>query len=224
MIALIGSQGTVGHSILDQISVDAVFNSDNITDLSGQSYNTVYIAAPSGNRLAINRQQGNDEQDFQQIQTALAAADVKQVIFISSVDAVTAPDSRYGRNRANMETWIRNNYADYYIIRLSTLVGKHIKKNVLFDLKHNIFIDRIDFSAVIQWCILDTLRDQIELAQANKQREIDLVSQPIANWEIVQKFFPTIYKETTGSTVFYDQHPYRYTRRQIFAAMENYLT
>lgn len=221
--ALIGSQGTVGHSLLDQIKFDAVFNSDNIQDLKNQQFDVVYIAAPSGNRLAVNRNQGHDEQDFFEIQSALQSADVCRVVLLSTVDAVVAAHSRYGRNRANMETWLKNNYSDYYIVRLSTLIGAHIKKNVLFDLKHQIYLDQIDFTATIQWCLLDTLAEQIDLAMANNQREINLVSQPIANWQLAREFFSDIPVTPGSSTVYYDQKPYYYTAKQIFSAIRQYL-
>jgi hypothetical protein len=223
MNILIGSRGTVGRSILDQINIDSVFNSDDIIYLRNQSINTVYIAAPSGNRFFINQNQGQDENDFQQIKTALLQCKTRQVVFISSVDSVMAPDSRYGRNRADMEAWIQNNFHNYYIIRLSTLVGQHIKKNILFDLTKKRYIDQIDHGAKIQWCILDTLMDQIKLAMLNNQRKINLVSQPIANWEIIQEFFPELYKTPTVSRVFYNQQPYYYTREQIFNAIRKYL-
>jgi hypothetical protein len=223
MNVLIGSQGTVGRSILDQVAVDLVFNSSNIAYLNKQSIDTVYIAAPSGNRFDINLNRGQDEYDFQQIKNSLSRCNVKQIVFISSVDAVVAPDSRYGRNRLSMESWIRDNYFDYYIIRLSALIGQHIKKNIIFDLKKTQYIDQIDHGAKIQWCILDTLVDQINQVIQNNQREINLVSQPIANWEIVQEFFPKWYQVPTESQVFYDQQPYWYTRDQIFNAIRQYL-
>jgi nucleoside-diphosphate-sugar epimerase len=223
MNVLIGSRGTVGRSILDQVDVDLVFNSDNIACLTNQLIDTVYLAAPSGNRFAINQNRGRDEDDFLQIKKSLSQCKVKQIVFISSVDAVVAPNSRYGCNRLNMESWIRDNHFNYYIIRLSTLIGQHIKKNIIFDLKNKQYIDQIDHGAKIQWCVLDTLVDQINQATQNNQREINLVSQPIANWEIVQEFFPEWYREPTESHVFYDQQPYWYTRKQIFNAIRQYL-
>jgi len=223
MNLLIGGRGTVGRSLLDQMNVDLVFNSDNITNLRNQHIDTAYITAPSGNRRFINQNQGQDENDFQQIKNALLQCTIDQIVFISSVDAVVAPNSRYGRNRANMESWIRNNYNNHYIVRLSTLVGKHIKKNILFDLKQKKYVDQIDHGAKIQWCVLDSLADQIKLIILNKQREINLVSKPIANWEIIQEFFPELAQPLTASTVHYDQQPYFYTRAQIFNAIRQYL-
>jgi nucleoside-diphosphate-sugar epimerase len=223
MNALIGSHGTVGRSLLDQTNIDLTFNSDNIDNLINQHIDTIYMAAPSGNRLSINQNQGQDENDFRQIQNVLSQCSVDRIVFISSVDAVTAPTSRYGKNRADMESWIQNNFHNYHIVRLSTLIGKYIKKNILFDLANKRYIDQINHGAKIQWCMLDTLMDQIDLAVLNNQREINLVSQPIANWEIIQEFFPEWYQQPGTSNASYDQRPYYYTRSQIFDAIRKYL-
>jgi hypothetical protein len=223
MDILIGGRGTIGRSILDQVSVDLVFNSDNIVHLKNQCINTAYITAPSGNRFFINQNYGQDEDDFQQIKNSLSQCNINQIVLISSVDAVMVPNSRYGHNRADMEAWVQNNFQDYYIVRLSTLIGRHIKKNILFDLTEKKYIDHIDHGAKIQWCILDTLIDQISQAKINNRREINLVSQPIANWEIIQEFFPELYQPPTESKVYYNQQPYHYTRDQIFNAIRQYL-
>lgn len=223
MNALIGSHGTVGRSLLDQINIDLTFNSDNIDDLINQHIDTIYIAAPSGNRLFINQNQGQDENNFQQIKNILSRCVIDRIVLISSVDAVTVPNSRYGHNRADMESWVKNNFYNHYIVRLSTLIGPYIKKNILFDLANKRYIDQIDHGAKIQWCILDTLLDQINRAIINDQREINLVSQPIANWEIIQEFFSEWYQPPITSTVLYNQQPYYYTREQIFDAIRRYL-
>jgi len=223
MNVLIGSHGTVGRSLLDQTHIDLTFNSDNINDLNNQQIDTIYIAAPSGNRLLINQNQGQDENDFQQIKNVLLQCNIDRIVFISSVDTVTVPNSRYGHNRADMESWIKNNFYNHHIVRLSTLIGPYIKKNILFDLANKRYIDQINHGVKIQWCILDTLIDQIDLAVINNQREINLVSQPIANWEIIQEFFPEWYQHPVTSNVLYDQRPYYYTRKQIFNAIRKYL-
>jgi hypothetical protein len=221
--ALIGSHGTIGSSIIEQMQFDCVFNSDNVTDMTNQDFGLIVCAAPSGNRLAVNRRQVDDLHDIQQLTTVLSTVTTQRFVLISSVDAVTYPDSIYGSNRAMLENFVRHQFENYNILRLSTLIGKHIKKNVLYDLKHGLFLDKIDSGAQLQWCILDKLADEIELSILNNQHEKDLVSVPVANYEILSKFFPDITMQSQTDSRRYNMQPYHYTRKQIFEAIEDYL-
>jgi hypothetical protein len=222
MQALIGSNGTIGQSLLDNMHFDAVFNSDNLSQIAGQEFDLVVCAAPSGNRLAINRAQTQDFQDCVVIARALAQCSIKQLVLISSVDAETAPGSLYGRNRAWLENELSKAHPTH-VLRLSTLVGTRIKKNVLFDLKHGLFLDSIDRSAELQWCILNDLPHQIDISLASAPGSRNIVSEPIKNVDIINCFFAHITTGKDSGAVRYNQQPYVYTQAQIFSAMEQYL-
>lgn len=222
MQALIGSNGTIGQSLLDNMHFDAVFNSDNLQQIAEHAWDLVVCAAPSGNRLAINRAQTQDFQDCVVIARTLAKCNIKQLVLISSVDAETAPDSIYGRNRAWLEQELAKAH-NTHVLRLSTLIGHRIKKNVLFDLKHGLFLDSLDRAAELQWCILDDLPRQIDVSLAGAPGVVNVVSEPIKNSEIIDRFFPEITTGRTASTVRYDQQPYVYAKEHIFSAMEQYL-
>jgi hypothetical protein len=138
------------------------------------------------------------------------------------VDAETAPDSIYGRNRAWLEQELAQTH-NTYILRLSTLIGNRIKKNVLFDLKHGLFLNSIDRDAELQWCVLNDLPQQIDISLNGTAGTRNIVSEPIKNSEIIERFFPQLSAEQTQSTIRYNQRPYVYTKQDIFAAMEQYL-
>ena len=222
MQALIGSNGAIGQSLLDNRQFDAVFNSDNLAQIAEREWDLVVCSAPSGNRLAINRGQTQDMADCEEIVNTLAQCKIKQLVLIGSVDAETAPDSIYGRNRAWLETQLSNIHQTY-ILRLSTLIGKRIKKNVLFDLKHSLFLESLDRAAQLQWCILDNLSQQIDISLQGKPGVRSIVSEPINNSQIIERFFPHVTTGHTNSTVKYDQTPYVYSQMEIFFAMEQYL-
>jgi hypothetical protein len=222
MRALIGSNGTIGQSLLDNMHFDAVFNSDNLEKITEQSWELIVCAAPSGNRLAINRGQTQDINDCEAIVDTLSQCQTKKLLLIGSVDAETAPNSTYGRNRAWLEKELSKIHATY-ILRLSTLIGKRIKKNMLFDLKHRLFLNSLDRDAELQWCILDDLPQQINACLAGAPGITSIVSKPINNIQIINRFFPDITSGYSTSTVRYDQRPYVYTQEQILQAMERYL-
>lgn len=222
MRALIGSNGTIGQSLLDNQHFDAVYNSDNLQKIKEHTWDLIVCAAPSGNRLAINRGQTKDIEDCQQLAAVIEKCRTEKLVLISSVDAETAPDSTYGRNRA----WLENELSQIHstsILRLSTLIGTRIKKNVLFDLKHGLFLNSIDRDAELQWCVLNDLPQQIDISVNGLPGTRNIVSEPIKNSEIIDRFFPHLSAEQTHSTVRYNQRPYVYTKQDIFRAMEQYL-
>ena len=137
-------------------------------------------------------------------------------------DAETAPGSLYGRNRAWLENELSKAHPTH-VLRLSTLVGTRIKKNVLFDLKHGLFLDSIDRSAELQWCILNDLPHQIDISLASAPGSRNIVSEPIKNVDIINCFFAHITTGKDSGAVRYNQQPYVYTQAQIFSAMEQYL-
>jgi hypothetical protein len=222
MQVLIGSNGTIGKSLLDNQKFNAVFNSDNLIQMTGQKFDLVICAAPSGNRLAINRAQTQDFEDCVNIANTLAKCNIQQLVLISSVDVETAPDSIYGHNRAWLEQQLISAHTTH-VLRLGTLIGKHIKKNVLFDLKHGLFLNLLDRDAELQWCILDDLSQQISKRLSDLPGVYNIVSEPVKNSQIINRFFPHLAAEKTHSTVRYNQQPYVYTKEHIFAAMEQYL-
>jgi|688.fasta_scaffold65895_4 hypothetical protein len=220
MKALIGT-GTVGQSLLRYVKFDSVFKSENLEQLSTQRFDTVVVAAPSGNRLAINQDGTHDLHCVNQIVRAVQRSECKQVILFSSVDAVVCPDSLYGRNRRHMEQQL-SQMCDSTIYRLSGLVGSDIKKNLLYDIKHQQYLQEVDAAAWNQWCLLDDLHALIDDPVPGKIQ--NLVSEPIQNSELLMHFCSGLKLNYTKTSTNYNLSPWIYTRQQIFDAMQRYLT
>ena len=220
MRALIGSHGVVGQSILDYVSVDRSFNSNDIDSLADYTVDDLIIAAPSGNRLYVNQNQEKDVANVHKIVNAVAKARPKHVILIGSIDAAARPDTVYGHNRLTLEQQL-GEITTTTVLRLSTLIGTRINKNVLYDIKHNQYIDHIDPDAVLQWCLLDDLPNIIYSTLPGTV--LNMVSVPIRNQDIIARFRPELSLSKKFNSVHYDQKPYHYSQEQIFAAIERYL-
>jgi len=220
MRALIGSHGTIGQSILDHMSVDCVFNSDNIDSLPDHDIDQLIVAAPSGNRLYVNQNQQQDLASIHSIVTAIARAQPKHIVLVGSLDAVVMPHTVYGHNRLMLEQQL-STIAATTVLRMSTLIGSRIKKNMLYDIKHRKFIDHIDPDAVLQWCLLDDLPNLINTAIPGTT--VNIVSEPIRNKDIVDRFCPDLEISKKHNSAFYNQGPYVYTCDQIFEAISKYL-
>jgi len=219
MKALIGSRGTVGTTLLEQTNFDAMYNSDSIESMRGQSFDCVVCAAPSGSRLLINRDPAQDNHSIQQLKSVLATCKINKFILCSTVDAVNYPGTPYGGNRRSLEQFAAQQF-DTSVFRLSSLVGRHIKKNCLYDMQNGVYLEKINSSAVLQWNPLDQLWQDI--CDHWDTAQINLVSEPIAVDEINQRFFQ-LKIGTAPAPEYRDIQPYLYTKQEIFAAIERYL-
>ena len=54
------------------------------------------------------------------------------------------------------------NFDNFLIIRLTALVGKHLKKNILFDIKNKFQLDKINKNSVYQYYPIDNLSKDIK--------------------------------------------------------------
>lgn len=154
-----------------------------------KSCNTVYCAAPTGNRFWANQ---NPELDFEKIKNIinqLTHVSAARFVLISTVDTIHSPDSYYGKHRKFLESFVSQQFQTHHIIRLCSLIGPEIKKNILYDIKNcNQFAKEINGSAVNQWYLLSRLPTDIRITIDNNIKEINLVSEPIANKDLLENF------------------------------------
>ena len=150
-LALIGSRGLFGSEILKFYTPTYVYNSDNIHELAQQHFDTVICAAPSANRRTAQANPQADADSVDQIISVLSAQRIQRLVLIGTIDAVVNPDTPYGQNRLRLENFVKQEFEHHYVLRFGNIVGTNIKKNVLYDLKHNQFLDNINLDSMTQW-------------------------------------------------------------------------
>jgi hypothetical protein len=189
-LGLIGSRGVFGTEICKFYNPTHVYNSDNINELAQQHFNTVICAAPSANRRLAQSDPVADAASVDQIISVLSAHRIQRLVLIGTIDSAVNPGTTYGQNRLRLENFVKQEFKHYYVLRFGNIVGADIKKNVLFDLKHDQFLDNINLDSVTQWYPLNRLQADIEHALIHYNYEQNLISEPIQVREIVQQFFP----------------------------------
>ena len=145
---LVGSTGFVGGNLLAKHTFAAECHSSDITAQYGTRPDLcVYAGVPAAMFLA----NADPEADLAVMRAArenIRQIAPKRLVLISSI-AVLA-DSRgvyedspaqdteglpaYGKNRLQLERWVREDFPDALIVRLPALYGTGIRKNFLFDL------------------------------------------------------------------------------------------
>lgn len=205
MNALIGHTGLIGSVLATGVDVDATYRSVDIERIQHQEFDTVYCAAPSGNRMLANQQPDWDKQNVRRLADCLRTVQAQRFVLIGSVDAVHAPDSVYGGNRLALEHFAQTQFDQCHVIRLCTLIHPRITKNLLFDIRHQQYLDRINSEMVRQYYPLNRLCQDIETVIAHDIRVVNLVSEPVADRDVIQRFCPTV-KMITEPVKTYDLH------------------
>lgn len=224
-LALIGSHGLFGKEISKFYQPAFTYNSDNIKELAGQKFHTVFCAAPSANRRAAQANPRADLAGVEQIISVLQPDCIKRVVLIGTIDSLVYADTAYGRHRLLLENHIKQHFQNYYVLRFGNIVGAGIRKNVLYDLKHDQFLDCINLNSITQWYHLDRLQSDIEHALTHDRYEHTLVSEPIQVREIVQRFFPkklTQIGHNPGALTNYNL-PWCLSKQVIFEKIAQYL-
>lgn len=220
MLGLIG-YGLIGRRLQTFLPVDHIFTSKNIETLNNYHFDLLYCAAPSGNRIWVEQNPIQDTEACNQLITQLSLVKNTKLILISTGDTQVRPTTVYGRNRLKLENYVKDNFKEYHIVRLPSLIGFDITKNMLYDIKHNTpWIDKINADAWLQWYPLDHLeQDLINLTQS----EYNLCSEPIQGWEIINKFTPTLNLNSQSTDLRYDLKPYSVSKQEVFDAIQEYL-
>jgi hypothetical protein len=217
MKALIGN-GVIGSVLQQEIHFDYIFNSQNIDTINNYKFDVIYCAAPSSNRLIANKNPVADLDNIKKIANALLGSN-SQIILISTVDALVKTSS-YAVNRKFLEEQVQT-LPNYKIIRLPSLIGLSIKKNILYDIKHTQYIESINALDACQWYPLEKLVN--DLISLENNTITNFVSEPIINQTILKNFSPdklSLTRNVNENT--YNIQPYMYSAEVIMSYMKEY--
>lgn len=225
MIGLIGSTGLVGTELKKHIRFGLKYTSKTIAQLPLAKFDTLYISAPSGNRMAAAADPDHDAESVDIIIKCLNQTQVQRVVLISTVDTQHAPETPYGANRLRLEQAIKS-LPKFHILRLCTLIDPNINKNILWDLKHRMYLDSIVGNTQRQYYPLNRLYNDIQAALIQDIREINLVSEPVLDKDIVAQFYPDLVIPDGITCVNYNvtnKKQYTISREQILKDIAVYL-
>ena len=89
--ALIGYTGFVGSNLALQYEFTDLYNSKNITDIAGKSYDLLICAGVKAQKWVANQQPEKDLADIQALIDQLSKAEIKQFVLISTIDVYPNP-------------------------------------------------------------------------------------------------------------------------------------
>lgn len=209
-VAIIGCTGFVGGTLMDHFPKADGYNSKNIDDISGKTYDIIICAGLPATKWWINQHPDEDLANLERLQTALAKAECSgHFVLISTIDVhdisqpadqdedrVIPANHAYGRHRLMMESWVKVQYSNKWrILRLPGLFGIGLKKNIIFDLLNDNMVDNICVNHTFQWYDMrHIVEDVAKACESTTRTTYNLYSEPVGVGEMIQAVFPEFWE------------------------------
>jgi len=199
--ALIGYTGFVGSNILKQLpNIQAKFNSKNIEEIQGKSFDTIYCAGAPGVKWLANKEPEKDLEQINRLISCLQKAKANRLALISTIDVYPKPlnvdedtaipedNHAYGRHRLLLEQFVSKNF-DHVILRLPALFGPGLKKNIIFDFMNDNNIEQIHQDGQFQFYNIENLSSDIKKSIEHNLKLINISTEPISVSDLVNEVF-----------------------------------
>jgi nucleoside-diphosphate-sugar epimerase len=199
MNGLIGYTGFVGSNLLDQLSQPLeLFNSTNISEIDNKHFENLYCCGLPGAKWLANRNSNNDLKNVLDLEIHLNTVTCDNFFLVSSQDCNSTmtsdetfsclPPTAYGKNRLSFEGFCTDHFTNVYILRIGSLFGKNLKKNVIYDLLNKHYLENIQYDYTLQLYNLDNLLEDFNYMVANDIHLINRFSEPVKLTEIINIF------------------------------------
>jgi len=208
--ALIGYTGFVGGNLDSQSSFSHKYNTKNIDDINGQSFELVISSATKPEMWIANADPEGDKARIQELMSHLATIKTKQFVLISTIAVYPKPlgvdedtdieaqvATPYGTNRYQLEQFCLEQFSNCLVVRLPGLFGDGLKKNIIFDLLHDNNVDRIDSRAVYQFYNLDRIWSDIQVALKSSLPVVNFAVEPTSVAQVAKAAFDLDFDQST---------------------------
>ncbi len=200
-IGLLGYTGFVGGYLCEIFPEAILYNSSNIEDISGSSFDLLLIAAMPAEKWKANKFPDQDKDNLERLKAVLAEVSATSVLLISTVDVFETPTNvletdlpacseaqAYGTNRRNFEVFIQTKFPQSWIVRLPGLVGRGLKKNVIYDIKHGKSTAGVPINSAFQFYPMSRLKQDLDIVLQLKPGYFHFAVEPVSMLELCKEF------------------------------------
>lgn len=233
--ALVGYTGFVGSNLAAQHKFDALYNSRNIEDIAGLTFDVLVFAGAQSKKWWANANPEEDRDGIRLAIDALSSVKAESVVLISTIDVIPSGErfkgeladcdveamEPYGRNRRYLERFFEERFAGAVVARLSGLFGPGLKKNVIYDLLHDNLLEKINPESAFQYYDTTRLWDDLSIAMREKLRLVHLFPEPVATHTILTRFFPE--KDVGRAPSPAAHYDYRTRHGRLFGGTDDYI-
>jgi hypothetical protein len=226
MNAIIGYTGFIGSYLLSKLDNIDLYNRSNILNIINKNYNIIYFCGLYASKWYINNNKDYDDYTINQYLNIIKNINFNRFILISTIDVYNNNNSYnendisnniysyevYGKNRLYFEEQLKLiiDINKLNIIRLPSIFGYGMKKNIIYDLIYNNNLEDISLESEFQWYPINRLYDDINYVYNHNIRLINLFTEPIKTIEIINKFFPILRDICDGKNII------KYNHKTIF--------
>lgn len=199
--ALIGHTGFVGSNIAAAHAFDDLYNTSNIADIAGRSYDLVVSAAARADSHRINHEGEQDRAEIDRYVELLSGVRIERLVLVSTVcvypgggspDETTplAPDdlTPYGVNRLHMEQTLAGRF-DTLALRLPQLYGLGMKKGIVHDLLNDHRVEYIRPQGRFQYYDLRRLWADVTIALDAGLSSLNLATPALTSEQVARECF-----------------------------------
>jgi hypothetical protein len=199
--ALIGHTGFVGSNLAAAHRFTDVYNTSNIDEIRGRSYDLVVSAASRADSHRINQHGAEDRAEIDAYLDVLSGVDIARLVLISTVciyPGDTTPDETtqlseqeltpYGANRLHMERELAARFPTL-ALRLPQLYGGGLKKGIVYDLLNDYRTEFIRPDGQFQYYDLRRLWSDTQIALAAGLSALNVATPPLTSAQVAAECF-----------------------------------
>ena len=247
--ALIGHTGFIGSNLACQFEFDDLYNSKNIEDIAGRSYDVIVCCGMPGAKWLANKDLAADRAALDRLVGNLKRAEADRVVIISTIDVylhafdvtedtpieVNESTPAYGKHRYILEREAYEMFSDVLVVRLPGMFGPGLRKNAIFDLLNNNDVNKIHSEGSFQFYNVERLWGDLEIARSMELRLVNFATEPVTIGEIAHHAFGIKFDNDTGTppakydmrsvhaAVFGGENGYLYSRKQVLQEIRKYV-
>jgi nucleoside-diphosphate-sugar epimerase len=228
---LIGHTGFVGGNLRRQHRFDVFYNSANIDEIAGRSFDLVVCAGAPAAKWKANKDPEGDRACLGRLRDALAQTATKKVVLISTIDVFgrtggadegtrPAGATPYGLHRLELEQFVAERF-DTLVVRLPALFGLGLKKNAVYDILHENEVGKIDSRGRFQFYDVRRLWADVEVARKAGLALVHFATEPASMAEVTRVAFGFVFNnELPGAPACYD---FRSRHARLYGGAGGYL-
>ncbi|MDT4912893.1 MAG: hypothetical protein QOC66_2021 [Pseudonocardiales bacterium] len=199
--ALIGHTGFVGSNLAAAHAFTDVYNTGNIAEIRGRSYDLVVSAASRADSHRINQHGAEDRAEIDAYLGVVSTVDIARLVLISTVciyPGETTPDETtplsergltpYGANRLHMERTLAERFPTL-ALRLPQLYGGNLKKGIVYDLLNEYRTEYIRPDGRFQYYDLRRLWSDTQIALDAGLAALNVATPPLTSARVAAECF-----------------------------------
>jgi nucleoside-diphosphate-sugar epimerase len=199
--ALIGHTGFVGSNVASRHAFDAVYNTSNIDEIEGESFDLVVTAGNRADSHRINHEGALDLVEVDGLADRLSRVEIGRLVVISTVCVYPGGSSPsestptdpagltpYGANRLHQERRLAAEHSTL-VMRLPQLYGDGLKKGIVHDLANDHRVEFIRPEAEFQYYDVRRLWGDIRVALDAGVGAVNLAAPALRNRDVAEQAF-----------------------------------